>query len=846
MAPKIGLQTIIWGEEFEGSSIADALDLIRDAGYEGVEFAQSRRVLGDPVRLEAMLEERGLTLLGLAHDSLLDRANYCQGMAKKPLYLYVEDWYAGAAPQAIEMGFTLGLHPFQFSTVDRLDRALPLLQAHPELKFIPDTGHLWLAGDDLIRVLESTRDRLIAVHLKDWRPDYGRESTTYARGFTELGCGIVPLKPVWDWLEKHFDGWVVVEQDSTERETIDSIRMSWDWLHGEQCSSTVCASAPMPLHLPEALQPQDALTARPEDMVAILDVMHRDSARGIERLYATILDCFGRLVPCKACALWEVSPRIGHMTLQRIWPEDPRIELDVTAQDLSHPISGMAARSREICVFEHFIGRAREEAFGNASVVEALGLDTLVSVPILNTYNMHQVQLVVNLFPQRWPARNSDEEQERLREIKALARHVTVSVERAWDAVRSHVIDEISYVAGSSKTVQEMLDAILERVQMHARCQAVSVFLVSAARDRLVMVATTGIEGQAAPKSVTYGKGEGLPGEVWEYNESRTSRRASLDERDDERPMEAVEGSPQSLLLMPIRDPLGEVIGLVRCRGKLGQHGSDLRFFSLTDEVALAALCSALSPHLVRMIANERRSRAITRITHELKVPIHVTLGAVEFTRHEMKRRGWRLSRDYLGDIEDYMHLMRALVAKASALRPDVEMTLNRSRRVFLLRDVFTPAIRQVRALLEQRRFSGRRISYNRVGDLPPLYVDKTRFEQIVFNLLSNAIKFAYRDPGAFQVEVIGRKARGGFEIVFRDWGPGIDEGMEELIFEEGVRGPNAHQLDVAGDGVGCWLVREIIKAHGGTVTVTSARHPTEFTIWLPASLEIPPRPEQR
>ena len=67
-----------------------------------------------------------------------------------------------------------------------------------------------------------------------------------------------------------------------------------------------------------------------------------------------------------------------------------------------------------------------------------------------------------------------------------------------------------------------------------------------------------------------------------------------------------------------------------------------------------------------------------------------------------------------------------------------------------------------------------------------------------------------------------------------------------ELNFEEGGRGPHAHQLDVAGDGVGCWLVRAIIKAHGGTVTVTSARHPTEFTIWLPASLEIPPRPEQR
>ena len=59
----------------------------------------------------------------------------------------------------------------------------PYLQANPELMFVPDTGHLWLAGDDLLQVLEKTRDRLVAVHLKDWRPDYGFSFAGFSRAF---------------------------------------------------------------------------------------------------------------------------------------------------------------------------------------------------------------------------------------------------------------------------------------------------------------------------------------------------------------------------------------------------------------------------------------------------------------------------------------------------------------------------------------------------------------------------------------------------------------------------------------------------------------------------------------
>jgi sugar phosphate isomerase/epimerase len=69
MLPKLGVQTIIWGEEFE-DGIDKALAAIKQHGFQGVEFAQSPKKLGNPETFENLLNRHGLVLLGLAGGSL--------------------------------------------------------------------------------------------------------------------------------------------------------------------------------------------------------------------------------------------------------------------------------------------------------------------------------------------------------------------------------------------------------------------------------------------------------------------------------------------------------------------------------------------------------------------------------------------------------------------------------------------------------------------------------------------------------------------------------------------------------------------------------------------------------
>ncbi|HZR11435.1 MAG TPA: hybrid sensor histidine kinase/response regulator [Myxococcales bacterium] len=93
---------------------------------------------------------------------------------------------------------------------------------------------------------------------------------------------------------------------------------------------------------------------------------------------------------------------------------------------------------------------------------------------------------------------------------------------------------------------------------------------------------------------------------------------------------------------------------------------------------------------------------------------------------------------------------------------------------------------------------------------------DPVRIDQVVSNLLTNAMKYGAGKPTRISVRREGESA----VITVRDQGPGLQPGEREhvfLRFERGVR------TDRAGYGLGLWIVRELVRLHGGEVTVESA-----------------------
>jgi signal transduction histidine kinase len=127
---------------------------------------------------------------------------------------------------------------------------------------------------------------------------------------------------------------------------------------------------------------------------------------------------------------------------------------------------------------------------------------------------------------------------------------------------------------------------------------------------------------------------------------------------------------------------------------------------------------------------------------------------------------------------------------------------------------------------------SPHRIAVRIEGELPIVECDRMRFEQVVENLLSNAVKYS---PGEEPIEVNVGAAGDEIRLEVRDHGIGIPPEKLPLIFERFYRVEEEGQT-VKGTGIGLYVSREIVRMHGGDITVSS--HPGEgstFTVHLPA-----------
>ena len=127
---------------------------------------------------------------------------------------------------------------------------------------------------------------------------------------------------------------------------------------------------------------------------------------------------------------------------------------------------------------------------------------------------------------------------------------------------------------------------------------------------------------------------------------------------------------------------------------------------------------------------------------------------------------------------------------------------------------------------------SGFDIQTNIQPDLPPVLIDRDAMAQAISNLLDNAIKYS----GKVKQLSITTETRGSdLSIEIADHGIGIPRPEQAKIFDKFYRVGNGLVHDVKGSGLGLSLVKHIIEAHHGTISVESdVGKGSRFTILLP------------
>jgi signal transduction histidine kinase len=110
-------------------------------------------------------------------------------------------------------------------------------------------------------------------------------------------------------------------------------------------------------------------------------------------------------------------------------------------------------------------------------------------------------------------------------------------------------------------------------------------------------------------------------------------------------------------------------------------------------------------------------------------------------------------------------------------------------------------------------------ISIHIPTDIPLLHIDQRHLSLVINNLIDNAIKFS---AGKIEIKIIAEEINNNILLKVIDNGIGIPKNELLKIFEKFYQGNNAAGLSATGTGLGLTLVKRIMEAHNGTVTVES------------------------
>lgn len=241
---------------------------------------------------------------------------------------------------------------------------------------------------------------------------------------------------------------------------------------------------------------------------------------------------------------------------------------------------------------------------------------------------------------------------------------------------------------------------------------------------------------------------------------------------------------------------------------------------------------------------NRIKSDFLATMSHELRTPLNSilgfsdVLGSIDSLDDKQKRyvtniqKSGRMLLEMINNILD--------LAKIESGKMDIRLT------EFRIEQAIAAQCDMARPLTEKRNID---LNTEIEPDLPPMFQDQARVQQILNNLLSNAIKFT---PEGGRILVTAEENDRN-ELVMRvvDTGVGIAEDDQQLIFEKfrqgrtAMPGGDAMTREYSGTGLGLSIVRELCKLLGGDISVESELGTgSAFTVRLPWRLESRPRLE--
>ena len=242
----------------------------------------------------------------------------------------------------------------------------------------------------------------------------------------------------------------------------------------------------------------------------------------------------------------------------------------------------------------------------------------------------------------------------------------------------------------------------------------------------------------------------------------------------------------------------------------------------------IAALSGAVNHMAERLERQETLRRRLTSdVAHELRTPV----ANVSLNLEMMLDEVWEPTKDRLQSCYEELGRISGIISDLEKLRQMEAENMNLE-----LEPVNLLELAQAVETAFEPDLKKKKLTCEVSGEAAAVMGDQRRLHQVIFNLVSNAVKYS-TEGGSIQIRVKQEKHKA--VLIVEDQGIGMAEEELPLIFERFYRTDLSRSRKTGGAGIGLAIVKAIVQAHQGTVTVTSkVGYGSRFTVTLPAGEE--------
>ncbi len=288
----------------------------------------------------------------------------------------------------------------------------------------------------------------------------------------------------------------------------------------------------------------------------------------------------------------------------------------------------------------------------------------------------------------------------------------------------------------------------------------------------------------------------------------KVSRNNSEDENDTDEELTIVINGQETtyrVVTAKVIDKDGEQLGIMKI------------FYNLTREKILDKLKS----EFISIAAHQLRT-PLSAIKWVIKMVLDGDAGKLNDEQEQLLKKGYKSNERIITLVNDMLNVSRIEEGRFGYAIKKNDLSL-----------VLDTVLETLNELVAKKKI---KLTVSKESDFPLLNIDAKKMSLVLQNLIENAIKYT---PEHGKINIKMRKDDRFVKIIIKDNGIGIPEADQHKLFSKFYRAENALRLQTEGSGLGLFIVRNVVKKHGGNINFESEEGVgTKFMITLPIDFE--------